>query len=144
MITVGPNVAGSPAPSNAEETTPSARCHHCGKPPHHTTRRKDPDCGLVQLKVSYKAAIRIKLRKLVYDSQLPKEEVARCVLGVDPSTMWSYLNGGVIPASKASQIHGIAEVYRDGNYIHTITRCPDRPRWRHMLYTRDRAMECQP
>lgn len=131
------NVVTVIEPGNSHHAITSPPCQRCGKWTVTYRMRDRPECELVQLKLSYKASVRQKLKKLVRESRLPKEEFARCVLGVDPTTLFSYLKGGTIPDSRLAYMHSIESVSRSGGYIHTVTRCPDRPRWNHMLYTRD-------
>lgn len=131
------NVVVSQEPSNSERSIAHV-CQRCGNGTVHFRKRPQPDCGLVQLKVSRKTRTRQQLEKLLSQSRLPKEEFARCVLGVHPTTLWRYMKGEPIPNERAEQLHNIQDISRDGTYLYTVMRCPDRPRWNTMHLRRAR------
>lgn len=131
------NVVVDQEPGNSEQSI-AHLCQGCGKGVVRYPIRKPKDCGLVQLKVSNKTRTRQRLEELIRQSRLPKEEFARHVLGVHPTTLWRYMTGGPIPNERAQQLHDIEDITRDGTYLYTVTRCPDRPRWNSMLLRRSR------
>lgn len=132
------NVVVSQDPSNSGHTV--SRCHGCGTPNLKRKKRRLPDCGPIQLKLSRSAADRKHLRALIYASKLPQGEFAHYIMGVDQATLWRYLNGAVIPHSKAAQVRSIRHIERHGTDLQIVIRtCAERTRWNTMLLRRDRA-----
>lgn len=136
MITDVPNVVPCPAGGNSEH--PIHRCDHCGKlPGRKRPKRRAQDCGPVQLKLSEKMILRRRIRDMILMSQLPMVEFAESVLGIDQVTLYRYLNGSVVPKSKAKQLQSIVLIERNDDHVHIVLRpCAERPRWDSMLRRR--------
>lgn len=110
-------------------------------------RRKAPifDCGMVTLQLSRKAQLRRHFHSLVFRSELPQETLARHIFGIDPATLWRYLNGGVIPHSTESQIRSIQYIKREGADVVVVynTGAPSK-HWDAMLRRRKRKVKIAP
>lgn len=103
-------------------------------------KRKVSDCGPVTLKLSRKAALKRQFQSLVFRSELPQETLAQHIFGIDPATLWRYLNGGTIPYSTEMQVRSIKYIKRDGPEVVVVynTGAPSK-HWDAMLKRRKRA-----
>lgn len=131
------NVTACCGPDNVTSTPKTISCPRCG----FTLRPKSPKppCKPITLQLSRRAKIRRKLARLIEDSELPNDEFAQYVLGLDDMTVHRYLKGHTLPQSRMVQLDNIEHISRSGNMIHlTIRTCAPRPRWEWMLKERNK------
>ena len=147
MDHVTTNVAADQAADNvtpvATVTVPAdCRCARCGQPAlPWRKKRKNPDCRPVELLLSNDAKTRRILLQLLLHSRLPQAAFATAVLGVDQATLYRYLHGARIPASKATMMRNIEYIGREGSVVHIVVRTSaESRRWQSMHVARERMI----
>lgn len=93
--------------------------------------------------------MRKQLRSIVFRAELPQEDLAQKILGMNAATLWRLLKGKTpISDSTASQLSSITHIERQGSQVYVIYDIGGtRPRWDSMVKKRKRNilhMQCVP
>lgn len=113
--------------SDNEQQAPDCTCcglpTHGHKPPKAYKKRRPIGCvgGPVQLEVERKTKLRATLRKLIFESELPKAALAEKILGMNAATLHRTLAGvSSIAAATEDQLRAIRYIERKGAHVHVV------------------------